>query len=151
MRLGFTLSSLLSSHSSLSPLFLTLFLSLLSMQCLCIFVLYYCLALFVLYLLLSSLCHYTHSLTSCNLRIYFTPNRVLSGLALVGLPGTEGKLLVVSESQIEGRDIVLEIPFKLAPCNLGYYNPIATTVEEVCFFHLHSSSISAFSFSFQYR
>ena len=76
---------------------------------------------------------------------------MLSGLALVGLPGTEGKLLVVSESQIEGRDIVLEIPFKLAPCNLGYYNPIATTLEEVCFLCLHSFSISVSSFSLQCR
>ena len=65
-------------------------------------------------------------------RVYFTPNRALSGLALVGLPGTEGKLRVVSDSQVTDQKIELLIPFKLAQCPLGYYNPPgATTVEQV--------------------
>lgn len=66
-------------------------------------------------------------------RIYFTPNRALSGLTLVGLPGTSGKLNVVSESQILGQDIILQLPFKLSPCPLGYYDPSgASTIEQVC-------------------
>ena len=65
-------------------------------------------------------------------RVYFTPNRALSGLALVGLPGTEGKLRVVSDSQVTDQKIELLIPFKLAQCPLGYYNPPgASTIEEV--------------------
>lgn len=66
------------------------------------------------------------------LRVYFTPNRAISGLAVVGLPGTEGRLKVVSESQILGDNLVLLIPFKLAQCPLGYYDPPgASTHEEV--------------------
>ena len=49
----------------------------------------------------------------------------------MGLIGTEGTLIVGSESQIKGRNILLEIPFKLSQCNLGYYDPVATTREEV--------------------
>ena len=65
-------------------------------------------------------------------RVYFTPNRALSGLALVGLPGTEGKLRVVSDSQVTDQKIELLIPFKLAQCPLGYYDPPgASTIEEV--------------------
>jgi hypothetical protein len=56
-------------------------------------------------------------------RVFFTPNRALSGLALVGLPGTEGRLRVVAASQVRGQNIVLLIPFKLAQCPLGYYPP----------------------------
>ena len=65
-------------------------------------------------------------------RIYFTPNRALTGLALVGLPGTAGKLNIVSESQILGDEIVLQISFILAGCPLGYFNPTgATSINEV--------------------
>lgn len=65
-------------------------------------------------------------------RVFFTPNRALSGLALVGLPGTEGNLRVVATSQVRGQNIVLLIPFKLAQCPLGYYPPPgATTLEQV--------------------
>ena len=49
----------------------------------------------------------------------------------MGLVGTEGTLIVGSMSQIKGRDILLEIPFKLSPCHLGYYDPVATTIDEV--------------------
>lgn len=56
-------------------------------------------------------------------RVYFTPNRALSGLALVGLPGTEGYINVVSTSQIEGNNIILQIPFILSQCPLGYSDP----------------------------
>ena len=66
-------------------------------------------------------------------RIYFTPNRALSGLTLVGVPGTSGKLNVVSESQILGQDIIMQLPFKLSQCPLGYYDPSgASTIEHVC-------------------
>ena len=69
---------------------------------------------------------------SFNDRVYFTPNRALSGLALVGLPGTEGKLKIVSDSQVTDQKIELYIPFKLAQCPLGYYAPPgASTLEEV--------------------
>ena len=65
-------------------------------------------------------------------RVYFTPNRALSGLALVGLPGTEGRLKVVSDSQVTDAKIELYIPFKLAQCPPGYYNPPgASSIEEV--------------------
>ena len=65
-------------------------------------------------------------------RVYFTPNRALSGLALVGLPGTEGRLKVVSDSQVTDTKIELYVPFKLAQCPLGYYNPPGlSSVEEV--------------------
>jgi predicted outer membrane repeat protein len=65
-------------------------------------------------------------------RIYFTPNRPLTGLALVGLPGTSGHLNIVSESQILGEAIVLQIPFILSQCPLGYFDPPgATNIDEV--------------------
>ena len=66
-------------------------------------------------------------------RIYFTPNRVLNGLALVGLPGTKGHINIVSDSQILGLDIVLQIPFQLSQCPLGYYDPpmMGSTPQEV--------------------
>lgn len=67
-----------------------------------------------------------------NERVYFTPNRAVSGLALVGLPGTEGQLKVVADSQVADQKIELSILFKLAQCPLGYYNPPGvSTVEEV--------------------
>ena len=67
-------------------------------------------------------------------RVYFTPNRALSGLALVGLPGTEGKLRVVADSQVTDEKIVLLIPFKLAQCPLGYYDPPgASTIDDVSY------------------
>lgn len=56
-------------------------------------------------------------------RIYFTPNTVLSSIALVGLPGTAGFINIVSDSQILGLSIVLQIPFQLSQCPLGYYDP----------------------------
>ena len=72
------------------------------------------------------------SLLSNSPRVYFTPNRALSGLALVGLPGTEGRLHVVADSQIRGTKVKLLIPFKLAQCPLGFYNPpTVSTIEEV--------------------
>ncbi len=64
--------------------------------------------------------------------MFFTPNRALSGLAIVGLPGTAGKLRVVADSQVTGETIQLLIPFQLSQCPLGYYLPTgATTVAEV--------------------
>ena len=69
---------------------------------------------------------------SYNNRVYFTPNRALSGLSLVGLPGTEGRLRIVADSQIRGQKIILLLPFKLAQCPLGYYDPpTVKTIEEV--------------------
>lgn len=71
-------------------------------------------------------------LLSCVHRVYFTPNRALSGLALVGLPGTEGYLNIISDSQILGLDIVMQLPFKLAQCPLGFLDPPgASTIEQV--------------------
>lgn len=65
-------------------------------------------------------------------RVYFTPNRALSGLAIVGLPGTEGVLNIVSSSQILGKNIIMQVPFKLSQCPLGYYDPPgASTLVEV--------------------
>lgn len=67
-----------------------------------------------------------------NDRVYFTPNRAVSGFALVGLPGTEGRLKVVSDSQVTNEKIELYVPFKLAQCPLGYYSPPgASTLDEV--------------------
>ena len=64
--------------------------------------------------------------------MYFTPNRALSGLAIVGLPGTAGKLRVVADSQVLGETVQLVIPFQLSQCPLGYYIPPgAATLEEV--------------------
>ena len=64
--------------------------------------------------------------------MYFTPNRALSGLALVGLPGTKGYINVVSDSQIEGNEIILQVPFTLSQCPLGYTDPPgATSISEV--------------------
>ena len=74
-------------------------------------------------------------------RVYFTPNRALSGLALVGLPGTEGKLRIVSDSQVTNDKIELLIPFKLAQCPLGYYDPPgASTIDEVSFTKMYVCS-----------
>ena len=65
-------------------------------------------------------------------RLFFTPNRALSGLALVGLPGTEGRLRIVAASQVRGQNIVLLIPFKLSQCPLGFYPPPgAVSLNEV--------------------
>ena len=72
-------------------------------------------------------------LTACySSRVFFTPNRALSGVALVGFPGTEGNLRIVAASQVRGQDVVLLIPFKLAQCPLGYFPPPgAASLEEV--------------------
>ena len=70
----------------------------------------------------------------CNIvvdRVYFTPNRALRGLTMVGLPGTEGQLMVVAESQIIGQDLVLLIDFKLAGCPVGYCPPKVIDRREV--------------------
>ena len=64
-------------------------------------------------------------------RVYFTPNRALRGLTMVGLPGTEGQLMVVAESQIIGQDLVLLIDFKLAGCPVGYCPPKVIDRREV--------------------
>ena len=64
-------------------------------------------------------------------RVYFTPNRALRGLTMVGLPGTEGQLMVVAESQIIGQDLVLLIDFKLSSCPVGYCPPKVTDRKEV--------------------
>jgi len=56
-------------------------------------------------------------------RVYFTPNRPLAGLALVGVPGARGYLVVTAESQIQGQPVVLRIPFHLSQCPLGYFAP----------------------------
>ena len=65
-------------------------------------------------------------------RIYFTPNQPVLGLSLVGLPGTKGRLSIVVESEIAEKNIELLIPFQLAQCPLGYYDPPgASTVDEV--------------------
>ena len=65
-------------------------------------------------------------------RVFFTPNRALSEVALVGFPGTEGNLRIVAASQVRGQDVVLLIPFKLAQCPLGYFPPPgAASLEEV--------------------
>ena len=61
------------------------------------------------------------SLTTSLYRIYFTPNRPLSRVALVGAPGTVGRLRVVAASQVIGKDVVLLVPFQLAHCPKGYY------------------------------
>ncbi len=64
--------------------------------------------------------------------MYFTPNRALSGLAIVGLPGTAGKLRVMADSQVLGGTVQLVIPFQLSQCPLGYFTPPgALTLEEV--------------------
>lgn len=64
-------------------------------------------------------------------RVYFSPNRPLRGLTIVGLPGTEGRLVVVTESEITGQDLVLFIDFKLSNCLVGYCPPQLTDRTEV--------------------
>lgn len=44
-------------------------------------------------------------------------------MALVGPPGTEGRLRVVASSQVLGQYVALRIPFQLANCHKGYYLP----------------------------
>ena len=44
----------------------------------------------------------------------------------MGLPGTKGQLIIVTESQITGQDLVLFIDFKLANCPVGYCPPKVT-------------------------
>ena len=41
-------------------------------------------------------------------------------LALAGVPGTVGHLLVEVEGQIQAAQISLKIPFRLRPCHLGF-------------------------------
>lgn len=60
-------------------------------------------------------------------RIYFTPNRPLSGLALVGAVGTRGYLHVVADSQVMGQYVLLDIYFQLGNCPKGFYPPPAVT------------------------
>jgi len=64
-------------------------------------------------------------------RVYFTPNRALRGLTLVGLPGTAGELIVVTDSVITGQELVLTIPFKLSNCPVGYCPPRVASRAEV--------------------
>ena len=65
-------------------------------------------------------------------RVPFTPNQPLVDLALVGLSGTKGWLHVVVQSEVEGQNIDLLLPFQLAQCPMGYYDPPgASTVDEV--------------------
>ena len=70
-------------------------------------------------------------------RIYFTPNRPLAGLAIVGMPGTRGVLTITAESQIQDQQVILRIPFHLAGCPLGYFPPLtlrnATAVSKLVF------------------
>ena len=49
----------------------------------------------------------------------------------MGLPGTKGQLIIVTESQITGQDLVLFIDFKLANCPVGYCPPKVTDRLEV--------------------
>ena len=42
-------------------------------------------------------------------RVYFTPNRALSGIALVGLPGTEGRLRIIADSQVGLTACIIQI------------------------------------------
>ena len=64
-------------------------------------------------------------------RIYFTPNRPLAGLSIVGMPGVRGVLTIAAESQ----PVILRIPFHLADCPLGYFPPLtlrnATVASEL--------------------
>ena len=72
-----------------------------------------------------------HIIIFYDFRLYFTPNRALRGLTLVGLPGTAGRLMIVTASQITGQDLVLFVDFKLANCPVGYCPPKVTNRTEV--------------------
>lgn len=65
----------------------------------------------------------TNSSTCPLHRIYFNPNRPLSGVALVGMPGATGNLRIVAESQIRGQPVILFLPFQLSRCPMGYFLP----------------------------
>ena len=56
-------------------------------------------------------------------RVYFNPNRPLSGIALVGMPGATGSLKITASSQIRGQPVVLRLPFQLSHCPMGYLLP----------------------------
>ncbi len=60
---------------------------------------------------------------------------MLSDIALVGLPGTKGYINIVSESQILGLGVILQISFQLAQCPLGYYDPpiMGSSQQEVLY------------------
>ena len=73
------------------------------------------------------------SFSSLPPRVYFTPNQAPSCLALVGLPGTEGRLHIAVGSQIQGSKVKLLVPFKQAQCPPGYSKPpTISTIEETC-------------------
>lgn len=56
-------------------------------------------------------------------KVFFVPNRPIVGLSIVGLPGTRGHLEVVSDSQLLDKQLILRIPFELAPCPPGLLPP----------------------------
>ena len=68
-------------------------------------------------------------------KINFHPNRALTGLAIVGLPRTRGRLLVSVEAQVSFQTLVLSIPFELAHCPLGLLPPSILDAAQVhtCF------------------
>ena len=70
---------------------------------------------------MTAFVHFFCGVHAC--RVYFTPNRPLAGLALVGLPGARGFLTVTANSQIQDHPVILHIPFHLAHCPLGFFPP----------------------------
>ena len=66
---------------------------------------------------------YVYFLSCLPHRIYFNPNRPLSGFALVGMPGATGFLKITAQSQIKGQPIILLLPFQLSHCPMGYFLP----------------------------
>lgn len=63
--------------------------------------------------------------------IIFHPNRALTGLAIVGLPKTGGRLLVSVDSQVSFQTLVLTIPLELAHCPLGLLPPAILDAAQV--------------------
>ena len=45
---------------------------------------------------------------------------MVTSLAILGQPGTAGLLRIMAISELQTAPIVLAIPFRLAPCNMGF-------------------------------
>ena len=57
-----------------------------------------------------------------NDKAFFVANRpIIDWLSLVGRPGAKGTLQAVLQSAVENRPLILDIPFQLAPCPLGFF------------------------------
>ena len=79
-----------------------------------------------------------------NQRIFFSSYQSIDGLALAGVPDTEGflKILTVDQANIRspaGNSLLLVVPFRLRRCHLGFLPTETTEESEVCVCYMFRS------------